>query len=60
MGEDDDGEGKAAGDHGRVALVLLAEAHVTVPVALRHAGVVHHEKVHVETVCAGSLDLIVL
>ena len=28
-----------------------------VPVALRHARVVHHEEVHLEVIRAGSLDL---
>ena len=42
-----------------VALVFLAEAHVTVPVSLGHAGVVHHEKVHIEVVGARSLHLVV-
>ena len=44
---------------GVVALVLLAEAHVTVPVTLRHASVVHHEEVHVEVVSASALHLVV-
>ena len=48
------------GDGGGVAHVLLAEAHVAVPVALGHAGVVHHEEVYVEIVRASSLDLVVL
>ena len=41
-----------------VALVLLAEAHVAVTVALGHAGVVHHEEVDLEVVGAGSPDLV--
>ena len=45
---------------GRVALVLLTEAHVAMPVALCHAGVVHHEEVDLEVVSACSPDLIVL
>jgi len=43
-----------------IALVLLAEAHVAVPVPLRHAGVVHHEEVHIKAVCTGSLYLVVM
>jgi len=43
-----------------ITLVLLAEAHVAVPVSLRHTGVVHHEEVHLEVVSAGSLNLVVL
>ena len=52
-------EAAEAVSRGRVALVLLAEAHVAVPVALRHAGVIHHEEVHVKVVCARSSNLIV-
>ena len=43
-----------------IALILLAEAHVAVPVPLRHAGVVDHEEVHLKSVCTGSLNLIVM
>ena len=43
-----------------IALILLAEAHVTVPVPLRHAGVVHHEEVHLKTVCTSPLYLVVV
>jgi len=43
-----------------ITLVLLAEAHVTVPVPLRHAGVVHHEEIHLKGVCTGSLYLVVM
>jgi len=43
-----------------ITLVLLAEAHVAVPVPLRHAGVVHHEEVHLKGVCTGSLNLVVM
>ena len=44
---------------GRIALVLLAEAHVAVAVTLGHAGVVHHEEVHLEVVRARSTNLVV-
>ena len=48
-------------DHlGRVAFVLFAEAHVAVPVPLRHAGVVDHEEVDLKTVCTSSLYLVVV
>ena len=46
--------------HSAVALIFLAEAHVTMSVALGHASVVHHEKVHFEIVCTSSLDLVML
>ena len=44
---------------GVVTLVLLAEAHVAVPVSLGHARVVHHEEIHVEVVRASALHLVV-
>jgi hypothetical protein len=44
---------------GCIALVLLAEAHVPVAVTLGHAGVVHHEEVHLEVVRARSPNLVV-
>merc|ERR1712106_32896 len=43
-----------------ITLILLAEAHVAMPVPLRHAGVVHHEEVHLKTVCASPLYLVVV
>ena len=43
-----------------IALILLAEAHLAVPVPLRHAGVVHHEEVHLKTVCTSPLYLVVV
>ena len=46
--------------HSAVALIFLAEAHVTMSVALGHTGVIHHEKIHFEAVRARPLDLIVL
>ena len=45
---------------GRVAFVLFTEAHVTVPVALRHAAVVHHEEVDLQLLGAGPPDVVVL
>ena len=42
-----------------IALVLLAEAHVSVPVTLGHARVVHHEEVDLEVVRARPLHLVV-
>ena len=48
-------------DHLRpITLILLTEAHVAVPVPLRHAGVVHHEEVHIKAVRTGSLYLVVM
>ena len=43
-----------------VTLILLAEAHVAVPVPLRHAGVVNHEEVDLKTVCTSPLNLVVV
>ena len=43
-----------------ITLILLTEAHVAVPVPLRHAGVVHHEEVHIKAVRTGSLYLVVM
>ena len=43
-----------------IALILLTEAHVAVPVPLCHAGVVHHEEVHIKAVCTCSLNLVVM
>jgi len=43
-----------------IALILLTEAHVAVPVPLCHAGVVHHEEVHLKSVCTSSLNLVVM
>jgi len=43
-----------------ITLVLLTEAHVAVPVPLCHAGVVHHEEVHLKGVCTCSLNLVVM
>jgi len=43
-----------------ITFILLAEAHVTVPVSLRHAGVVDHEEVDLKTVCTSSLNLVVV
>ena len=43
-----------------ITLVLLAEAHVAVPVPLRHAGVVDHEEVHLKCVSTCSLNLVML
>ena len=40
--------------------VALSQAGVVLPVTLSHAGVVHHEEIHFEVVCAGPLDLVVL
>ena len=42
---------------GGVALVLLAEAHLALAAALRHAHVVHHEHVNVYVVGAAATDL---
>jgi len=43
-----------------VALVLLAEAHVPVTVALGHARVVDHEEVDLEVVRARASHRVVL
>ena len=53
--QEQDGVEKLSG----IAFVLLAEAHVTVSVTLGHTRVIHHEKVDLEVVGAGSLHLIV-
>ena len=44
----------------RVALVLLAEAHLALSSSLGHADVVHHEQVDVDVVGAGAADLLVV
>ena len=43
-----------------VTLILLAEAHVAVPVPFCHAGVVDHEEVDLKTVCTSPLNLVVV
>ena len=43
-----------------IALILLTKAHVAVPVALRHAGMVHHEEVHLKMLGAGPPDLVMV
>ena len=43
-----------------ITLILLAEAHVAMPVPLRHAGVVDHEEVDLKTVCTSPLNLVVV
>ena len=43
-----------------VTLILLAEAHVAVPVPLCHAGMVDHEEVDLKTVCTSPLNLVVV
>ena len=43
-----------------ITFILLAEAHVAVPVPLRHAGVVDHEEVDLKTVCTSPLYLVVV
>ena len=43
-----------------VALIPLAEAHVAVPVPLRHTRVVDHEEVDLKTVCTSPLNLVVM
>ena len=58
----EEGQGGHQGEGGAppsptVTLVLLTETHVSVPVALRHARVVHHEEVHLKCVRAGPLYL---
>ena len=55
-----DADGERTPLVGVVAPVRLAEAHVTVAVALDHARVVDDEVVHLEVVRARPADLIVL
>ncbi len=45
---------------GSVALVLLAEAHVTMAVALCHTSMIDHEEVNVEIVSTCPPDLVML
>ena len=42
----------------RVAVILLTEAHMAGPAALRHADVVHQPQVDVEAVRAGPADAV--
>ena len=44
---------------GGVALVLLAETHLSFAASLSHADVIHHEKVYVYVVSAAASDLLV-
>ena len=43
-----------------ITLILLAEAHVAVPVALRHAGIIDHEEVDLKMLWASSSNLVVV
>ena len=43
-----------------VTLILFTETHVTMPVSLSHASMIHHEEVDLKTVSAGPLDLVML
>ncbi len=51
----------AAGAYRQVALSRVGVAGPTdIPVALSHAGVVHHEEINLKVIGTGPLDLVVL
>ena len=57
--EEEDGVGGEEHGARRVTLVLLAEAHLALPAALRHAHVVNHEHVYVYVVGATAANLLI-